>query len=406
MFVGIGMGVSAGRGGDDAGLSGADGLNFQRDRYRLNGVAYASLMAVPGATYSRTGAATAFRADGTLAEFAPNVPRITDRGVLIEGQATNLVRYSRQGWAVPGGSVAVPVANSNHVEDGRACMSGTFPEIANGDINKCEVLFGGGVRLQTDLIYSWAATIKLSRPLVDGESVWVWFAGHQDIGRVTITASSQQNGWSRIGATKTSAATGDNALYVIPKTLLSPLTVYCTDIQLEQASYTSSPIITTGAAATRGADNLALQGMEATFAKPFTVVGEASVSNVGGAQGHIAVGAATATTANRATVYTLSSTQALLLVSASNVTVSNPSVTFAASARRKFAMSFDGTVWRWAFNGISGAAVPMGSNLFASPLSVAYPFTAGNVDRLGGVGASTTILPYAASDAQLQAMTQ
>ena len=212
--------------------------------------------ATTGLTYTRSGAATAWRKDGTLAEFAPNVIRRTDRGVLIEGQATNLVRYSRQGSAEPGGNVAVPVANSNHVEDGRACMSGTFPVTTDGHINKCQVLFGGVVRVQKDLIYSWAATIKLSRPLVGDESVRVWFAGWNDLGHVTITASSQQNGWSRVGATRTSIATGDYYLYVIPMTLLSPLTVYCTDIQLEQTSYTSSPIITTGAAATRGADSL------------------------------------------------------------------------------------------------------------------------------------------------------
>lgn len=217
-----------------------------------------NIKSVPGFTYTRAGSATAWRKDGTLVEFAPNVPRITDKGVLIEGQATNLIPYSRQGRAEPRGTVAVPVANSNHVEDGRACMSGTFPEITNGDINGCQVLFGGWVSLQKDLIYSWAATIKLSRPLVDGESVYVWLAGWQDLGRVTITASSQQNGWSRIGATKTSTRNDDNALFVVPGTLLSPLTVYCTDLQVEQASDASSPIITTGAAATRGVDNLSL----------------------------------------------------------------------------------------------------------------------------------------------------
>lgn len=49
-----------------------------------------ALLDLPGVTYSRTGGATAWRADGTLAEFAANVPRITDAGITIEGQRTNL----------------------------------------------------------------------------------------------------------------------------------------------------------------------------------------------------------------------------------------------------------------------------------------------------------------------------
>src|SRR5690606_37479988 len=77
---------------DPAGLSFAPtGINFAKNTGRLDYVDAASSTAVPGLTYSRTGAATAWRKDGTLAEFAPNVMRRTDAGVTIEGQRTNLM---------------------------------------------------------------------------------------------------------------------------------------------------------------------------------------------------------------------------------------------------------------------------------------------------------------------------
>lgn len=68
---------------------------------------------LPGLTYTRTGSATAWRKDGTLAVFAPNVPRITDAGVTIEGQRTNLfARWDPTAAQVPLGGTAVNCTNA------------------------------------------------------------------------------------------------------------------------------------------------------------------------------------------------------------------------------------------------------------------------------------------------------
>lgn len=360
-------------------------------------------------TYTRSGAATAWRKDGTLAEFAPNVIRRTDRGVLIEGQATNLVRYSRQGSAKPSGTVAVPAANANHVEDGRACMSGTFPEIANGDIGRCQVTFGEGVTLQTGLIYSWAATIKLGRPLVDGEIVWAWFAGWQDLGRIPITASSQQNGWSRIGATKTSTSTGNNVLYVIPVTLLSPLTVYCTDIQLEQASYTSSPIITTGAAATRGADDFYINVADTLFRQPYTVlveIDELTNLTTSNFENLFFIGDQGAVAPNRITVYR--STNALVAqfrVDDVIQTLLRIDAIWPKSGPLKAALTFDGiNSYRLAARGMPSVSW-VASKPFSQPLSRIDLFKSRTGGWINASGRRLVILPYALTDEELIKLT-
>lgn len=248
MFVGIGMGVSAGRGGDDAGLSGADGLNFQRDRYRLNGVVYASLMAVPGVTYTRTGSATAFRADGTLAEFAPNVPRITDKGVLIEGQRTNALQNSYfandlTGFSIDayGGSGGV----AEVVADPTSAIGGKVLRFVRGP--------NGGYGLYQQVGVGAGRVLVRARRVSPTGSLQFWKGGGAPTSESTF--SPADNGWTWWSCPIN--PTSDNGNLVFSP---SPNAEFLIDaIQFEAgAAKSSSYIPTTGAAATVGADNLAL----------------------------------------------------------------------------------------------------------------------------------------------------
>lgn len=259
MFIGIGLGVTAGRGGDDAGLSGADGLNFQRDRYRLNGVGYASLMAVPGVTYSREGTATAFRADGTLAEFAPNVPRITDKGVLIEGQRTNL--FAR--WD----PTAAQIATKNK------CADATAPAVAPlAGRNWIALDNTAGVAYAYHPAVVPPAQVVTASVLVetaDGSQPVAGPAGVGDFSFVVSAVGGQLsaatfsyvrktgNVWL-VSATGTTGTTNLTAAGINRAPAQNQRPLKFSGFQLEEASTPSSPIITTGAAATRGADNLAL----------------------------------------------------------------------------------------------------------------------------------------------------
>ena len=49
-----------------------------------------------GVTYTRTGAASAYTASGAITAFAANAPQLTDRGLLLEPTATNLLLRSQE----------------------------------------------------------------------------------------------------------------------------------------------------------------------------------------------------------------------------------------------------------------------------------------------------------------------
>jgi hypothetical protein len=57
--------------------------------YNLNGVAYSSLSSIPGWTFTRASSKTAVSSAGTIISFGPNVPAITDLGLLYEESRTN-----------------------------------------------------------------------------------------------------------------------------------------------------------------------------------------------------------------------------------------------------------------------------------------------------------------------------
>ncbi len=65
-------------------------LDFAASYYRTPQRVVSDLDSVFPGTFSRTGAGTAERVDGSIAAFATGVPRITDRGLLLEMQRTNL----------------------------------------------------------------------------------------------------------------------------------------------------------------------------------------------------------------------------------------------------------------------------------------------------------------------------
>lgn len=407
MFVGIGMGVTAGRGGDDAGLSGADGLNFQRDRYRLNGVAYASLMAVPGVTYTRTGSATAWRADGTLVEFAPDVPRITDRGVLVEGQRTNLLVNSAwtggaslAGWVASGtstdaGSTTSAAVRARLFEPSGArhyvvqfvtlapnttyCMSVSVEDISAG-LPANQVLSNGFA----------VAGITLTFPVCEANPSG-GATGIVRKGRLWVLLNVGPTGGEeqiRVGLGVTANATG-SARLSLP--------------QVEQASDASSPIITTGAPATRGFDNLYVGGLQQLFASPYSVVAECEELPPSGARSLFAMSQGGLT--NRVTLYCTGSDYALLVVAGGATLLQKISTGALISGPVKAALSFDGQNYRAAVNGVlSGGTV---TTPFTAPLERLYPFGSAYNGGLPAVpGRRLSVLPYALTDAELMEMTQ
>ena len=99
-------------------------LLFTSGSYRAGLVAAASLLALPGAVYTRAGAATAEMANGAIVNFAANVPRITDKGQLVEPASTNLIVnsvFANTGGVAPtnwnqpiGTGVSAPAASTRN----------------------------------------------------------------------------------------------------------------------------------------------------------------------------------------------------------------------------------------------------------------------------------------------------
>ncbi len=171
------------------GVQGLD-LDFASGRYALNSP-YGSAFPA-GWSFSRTGAATALDLAGNVIQFATGVPRITNRGLLVEEGRTNLLLNS--------------------------------------------------ATLSTQTVAATAVPHTLS------------FYG---TGTVTLTGASTAGPLVGTGANNRVTLT----FTPIVGPLLLTVTGSVTTAQLEAGSSASSPIITTGAAGTRGGDVPLLTGV-------------------------------------------------------------------------------------------------------------------------------------------------
>ncbi len=322
---------------DPAGLSFAPtGVNFAKDTGRLDYVDAASSAAVPGLTYSRTGAATAWRQDGTLAEFAPNVMRRTDAGVTIEGQRTNLLLNSA---TLSTQSVAVTAAPHTISFNGTGTITLSGASTAGP-------LVGPGANKRVSLTFTPTA------------------------GTLTVTVSGS-----------------------------------VTYGQLEQASTPSTPIITTGAAATRGADNLSLAKTVAAE-EDFAILVTAKTLRSGGEE--VIYDWNDGSAANRIYVYFRGANGAVRLTSRRNNVnqrLYDTVQTYSTGDLVTIALSRRGGAYTMAVGGvIAGTATPTSPQLALTSIRFGVDTPGGAV--LGSTISRAAIFPYALTDAELVEMTR
>ncbi|WP_284150806.1 phage head spike fiber domain-containing protein [Brevundimonas albigilva] len=255
---------------DPAGLSFAPtGINFAKNTGRLDYVDAASA-AVPGLTYTRTGAATAWRKDGTLAEFAPNAPRITDRGVLIEGQRTNVL--TNNAWTdvtsiptpwneLPGGVIEVAASKLSTSIKARKFTTSTSRSFL------ISTSAASGFVLAPNITYCFSVFVEeVSAGIPAKEVIHTGYTPSDAVIAYPVCSANPSGGANgivqpgRLHILVTSSTGGSSTQWRAGLGVLAPVTgsITLSLPQLEQASTATSPIITTGAAATRGADNLAL----------------------------------------------------------------------------------------------------------------------------------------------------
>lgn len=228
----------------------------------------------PPLIYGRTGAATAPTQAGGIVHFATDVARITDRGLLQEGAATNLLQRSQEfdqaTWARLSGGSAVTVD-----PDAALAPDGTMT------MDRIRVLTSGNSRGLYQTVTAanaiHTATLTLKADTVTGAEVGLYDGGAYRAGVPEIVsgpgAVSFVSGRARmtgLSATvpttvrlTTSAAVpaGPLQMYVFPNTAAvqnAADAVFVWGAQLEASSQRSSYIPTTTAAATRGADSAGL----------------------------------------------------------------------------------------------------------------------------------------------------
>jgi hypothetical protein len=169
------------------------------------------------------------------------------KGLLIEEQRTNLVTYSEDFSQWTTGSTTVEVNTSETLSP-------------SGQNNATKVTWGGSV------IYAVQSSVKTGAPTITG-SVWVKGAAGETVrfaqettGGTYVsnyTAFTLTGGWQRIDNQITLAGNNDNAgtLMILMVGNTNPASsVYIYGAQIEQGSFATSYIPTSGSQVTRSAD--------------------------------------------------------------------------------------------------------------------------------------------------------
>jgi hypothetical protein len=252
----------------------------------------ADLGGLYGWSFARTGSGLADNTSGTYTSFASNVPRITDKGLLVEEARTNVVTNSAgngavvgvigSGGAWPAGwSITNPVGGTVQIvsvqtkADGLTYVRFKATGTNGGSQTTFRVGFLGSAVQAATSGQTWTTSAVVNVFDVTGVSSPAFETAGMSSGGATVE-SANSGGSLTVGSlgrlTATRALNNASTVSVQPRFNfnINASTTYSIDVevaipQLEQAAFATSPIVTTGASATRGPDGTALRhGMSAT----------------------------------------------------------------------------------------------------------------------------------------------
>ena len=269
-MIGIELGVP----GLGSGLTGLPGLvlDFAGGTRSVNGVGYASLTAMPGWSFSRTGVGTARATNGSIAAFASGVPRITDRGLTLEETRTNHLPWAND--------FTQGISNTSN-----ATVTADYAVAPDGTMS------ADRLQLTAASAYRYTRGLSLPSGVTYVGSVWLRAAAAQSV-RLRIGTPAQSlastaavtTTWQRFSIAIASTGSGTHELGIDNRTAVAGGDGLTKDIevwgwQLETGAVATSLIPTTGAAATRGAEAAAItapagvSGWSATYNAGQTVTG-------------------------------------------------------------------------------------------------------------------------------------
>ncbi len=333
-------------------------------------------------TFTRASTGYAEDAQGNLVLFGSNVPRITDKGVLIEEGRTNVLLRSQQftqAWQ----TTAVAATTDNY---------GMAPDGTMTAARVQRISSGGANALLRQYVTSTAQPYVLSF-YVKSNTPGTTYAGflryYDNVTGNSVGFTADQT-WKRVVFPITSTGAGSNFQFDI-ESLTNGADLLVWGAQMEPGSFATSYIPTTSSMATRAADvfsyahTVAAVGTVGATATPSPTVGSPRI--IGSNSGAVTYLYQTSAAANNYGTYN----EATTLIKSGATAVGTVSA----------AVSWDGTNRSVTYNGLtpatSASAISNGS------------VTAINIGSDNGTSnfwnnyiQRIAIYPFAASDAQLQ----
>ncbi|WP_298162228.1 hypothetical protein [Brevundimonas sp.] len=212
------------------------------NRYERGWEIASSLDGLGGLSFARSGAGTAFTAAGAVIPFATGVARITDRGLLLEPAATNLLRHS------------TALLNPVWLADAGATASASPDPDPSGGMGAVRLTLNGGLKQWYQLVSGGAGPYVLSAFVraVSGTTN-VRLNETHTTGYTPSANLALNTQWQRLVFPVTVTGTLVTVSFMTASGgVTAPVDAW--GVQLEAGSLLSSPMITASSSVTRGAD--------------------------------------------------------------------------------------------------------------------------------------------------------
>jgi hypothetical protein len=247
-------------------------LDFANVRYQ--GAALSDL------SVTRASSGMAQKADGSWISFPPNVPRITDKGLLVEEARTNAIRNNTMQGAVVGGA-----APTNWLL--RSATSGLSTAVeqilVDRGVDSIDLRFSGtttasatqyarfepgqGIAASQSQVWTFSLFVELVSGVIPSGTgialnVYAFNSSSIQVGGSFGSAVDLSQGRTRVSLTTTLPADASVAAIVpqftvnVPSGREADFTIRIGLPQLELGAFATSPIRTTGASAVRAADRI------------------------------------------------------------------------------------------------------------------------------------------------------
>ena len=384
-------------------------VNPADDYYRKGFAAGTAPSIIPGWTFSRTGAGTAPTSTGSVTHFATGVPRVTDRGLLIEEARTNLALRSQEidngAWGplnYGAGVAPVITANAALAPDGTMTADQVVLDIAGGTVSGDGSAITQTVTVVNGVTYVGSFWVRaVSTPF----TLLFRHGGSGNYLSIAVTTA-----WQRIE--RSDVASGTSSLIEI--TLRGGLgssqagTFYIWGVQMEAGAAATSYIPTTSASVTRGADSAIITGESGLLEGPFTVVADVEFRrDAANTQGLFSLWSGSGTK-ERLTAYRLT-TLTVLADTATPVVPYAPAYSPSSGSKTgarilKVAVSYDGTTYRAAVDGVALASGVGARTVGLNRIEVGRA-SGDSAGTLNDFVRRLAILPVALGTTDLQALT-